>query len=375
MRGAALVLALACSTVAQTAAATWLPSLEEIIQSSEAAFKQQIELLGHSTGKAHVEARGSSLFEHTDSLFETGNTMDVCWYTNGENLRYDTNISELTGFKPRDPKGTVRTCTNGKVSISFNCIDHRAYLSEPFHRAWNFSGFLHYFDPRLLYAADQSPPPYDAWRAMIAREQPFWLEYCELDCVPCVCVTLMRREPEDEEGNWYSFRADIWFALEQNYAIVRTKSIVEIHKGRRSSPHSESEYKANYEPSQDYPGVWVLRSSYNFHYEWMGQFNVRRMVEEQSVRFEETHFGVDVPETMFNYDALGVPMGMSINDGRFPGKECFRHDVPGMGWQAFSGRTPEESFMYHYGPGVYVGLDRIDLTAGTPRSENLPASP
>ncbi len=366
--GAALMLALACSTFAETAAAASLPTFAEVIQASEAALKQQIELLGHSTGKAHIEARGSSQYEHDDLLWYTGNTMDVCWYTNGENLRFDTNIGELAGIEPRDPKGTVRTCTNGKVSISFNCIDKRAYLSEPFSRASNLSAFLHHFDPRLLYAADETELPYDTWRDMITLGKQFQLELCELNCVPCICVTFVRRYTLND-GDWYVSKVQIWFAVEQNFAIVRHNGAV-YDRGQLASPRAESEYQAHYEPSQDYSGFWILTSSYHFHYHWSGQYNVRWTVEEQSVLFQDVHFGVDVPDSMFNYDALGVPFGTPINDGRSPGKDCFRHDVPGLGWQAFSGRTPEESFMYRYVPGVYVGLDSINLTTGTPQPEN-----
>jgi hypothetical protein len=130
-----LVLALAGITAAETTTPKSLPSFAEIVQASEAALKQQVELLGHSIGKAHVETRGSTLREHTDLLFERGNTMEICWHINRENLRYDTNIGKLTGIKPGDPKGTARTCTNGKPSISFNGIDQRAYPSELFDRS------------------------------------------------------------------------------------------------------------------------------------------------------------------------------------------------------------------------------------------------
>jgi len=135
-------------------------------------------------------------------------------------------------------------------------------------------------------------------------------------------------------GTYDVFESHKWFSIDQGYALVKMKMTDSFYRDDVLSNEVIKTYDASFVPSEEFPDVWILKSVHQYEREYDEQ--------ELTIDFEAVHLGVDVPDMLFNYDGLGVPLGAPIVDSREPGPAS----------------------VSYYLPGVHVGLDSIDLAAG-----------
>lgn len=324
-----------------------VPTLEEFLQKADAAFNRRADLLRHSTGTALLKVTlsgGEELMARLAGQYRNlgleppkketagnprGNTMKVHWYTKGESLRYDTDIRVIEGVRPWTPEALLRIATNGKVGIYYAPVDRKAYVNQPPFRAGDFVTYLQYFDPLFPYTGYSGS--IFAGLRIRAKEEHLSLEYADLNGLRCIHVTAPPKVLGAKKQ--VLIESDLWFGVDQDYALIKQECNSRfLEDNTLSSFHS---YDAKYERSAEFPEVWILKS--------LCQHMTEYDVQDITIDFEDVHLGVDVPDITFNYDGLGVPTGTSIYDRR----------------------SDKETPVYHYVPGVYVGLDRIDLEAGS----------
>ncbi len=325
-------------------------SFEEVIDKSEADYLRRVELLKHSTGTARMKVKrlgGEKLAasvanqyraigkEPSELCTTAGNTMEVHWHTKGENLRYDIQIGKLDEMPLWEQETIKRIATNGKIKISHDLLNGKAYVKGDLNSTLNSSlGTLGNIAPDLdCFEVDQNDKnsarlPFDGMRTMREKGVNVSLETVSIDGVDCVHALCLFPETN---GDTEKKITEIWFAIPCNYAIKRVIGTRTFYINGLAGHELRETYDATYERSKEYPDLWILKSLHQYAHEM-----------EQTKDFENVHLGVDVPDITFNFEGIGVPQGTPIFDRRTSGK----------------------SAVYHYVPGVHVGLDRIDLAAG-----------
>lgn len=325
-------------------------SFEEVIDKSEADYLRRVELLKHSKGTVRVKAKhfGSVYLvnslsheyramgiEPSELRTKGGNTKEIHWHTKGENLRYDIQIGKLDEMPLWEQETIKRIATNGKIKISHDLLNGKAYVKGDLNSTLNSSlGTLGNIAPDLdCFEVDQNDKnsarlPFDGMRTMREKGVNVSLETVSIDGVDCVHALCLFPETN---GDTEKKITEIWFAIPCNYAIKRVIGTRTFYLNGLVVNELRETYDATYERSKEYPDLWILKSLHQYAHEM-----------EQTKDFENVHLGVDVPDATFNFEGIGVPQGTPI----------------------FDHRTSDKSAVYHYVPGVHVGLDRIDLAAG-----------
>lgn len=336
-------------------------SFASVLAKSETAFNRRAELLQHSTGRAHlkvVRSGGEKLLEKLgrqmkETEFDServetsgGNTMDVRWYMKADHLRYDLDIGRADAYKPWRTLGVLRIAANKEVGIYYSPQDKRAYVNQPPSMTSDLSAYLDYFDPRRMYCEGYDLDPYKGLRQLLHERDRMVTSLVseEHDGTPSIHVTIENRLERARAGSYSDLKKDMWFALEQELALLQDITRITEYNRDKIWEVLEFDFHAQYQECQEFEDVWLLKS--------LHRREVTYCTQELWVDFSDVHLGVDVPDVTFNYDGLGVPQGVQIFDRRAAGP----------------------SKIYYYVPGVYVGLDRIDLAAGAAAPADLPKS-
>lgn len=323
-----------------------LPTFDQIIEKIEVSYKYRADLLRKSTGNARLQVtrvisqemgRKLSLqmeaqnIEFRSFAPKCGNIMNVKWYSQGDYYRYDEEIQKNGDLQVCKPLLDTNIASNNNYSIYYNTIERKGYINNAFDSYPTLTGYIHLFDIQRCYGGSDTPlyialKTYNQDDVLIQREN--------LNGLPHIHIIYKIRTNDNDEGDFRIFQIDVWLSELQNYAESRIATHTEFYSNGSIFDVIDSDYRAEYEQSNEYPNVFILKKLY--------QYKTQQFVEELWIEFSDVRLGIDLPVETFNFDGLGVPVGMPIFDKRNPGP----------------------STLYYYLPGVYVGLDRLDLAAG-----------
>ena len=350
-------LAVVCVLV--SAALTWngradAPrTFDELMQRSEAGYKRRDELLRKSTGRARVKVlrtgtdklpaeferlMRSAPYDANNLAGTKGNAMEVRWYASNEYYRYDTDITSLDGVTPWGAMGVLHIATSKDVGIYYNPGDKRAYINQPPIHSIGLVNYFEFFDIHQLYRVDYRQSFWEGIRDAMSKlgRQIVAFVPQERNGVDCIYVGLSPATLSGGDGKRrHEVNTEYWFANLPDLPVLSMTSLIAHFDGDKQTGRNAWEYSATYTQSSEYPDVSILRTLHQRQ-----EDNIS--FQELTCEFEDVHVGVDVPDMTFNYEGMGVPPGTEICDRRAAGPTKF----------------------YHYLPGVYVGLDRIDLAAG-----------
>ncbi|MBW7864390.1 MAG: hypothetical protein H3C30_08250 [Candidatus Hydrogenedentes bacterium] len=323
-----------------------LPTYEQLISKMEASYKQREELLSHSTGKARVRLEGETNKETINYLNlrmeeqgiiaepikpKYGNMMEVEWHSNGDYYRYDVVIDKIGDLSEYEPKQHVKYSFNKEYALYYDQRAMRSYINNSPITYGTLAGFINLFDIKRCYKSSNFLL-YDMLKSY--KPSTILLQRIEEEGMSCIYLSLIDKSSNSNEGDFEVRDNKVWISESQNYTVIKHAAHVERYNNGLLFKTYDYEYKADYEPSIDFPDVWILKNLY--------QYETQFSDESLWIEFSDVRLGIDVPVETFNFDGFGVPVGAPIFDKRNPGP----------------------STLYYYLPGVYVGLDRLDLAAG-----------
>ena len=298
----------------------------------ESAYKTRSELLANSTGVADLslDRRIHVLddFKHLGEEFVDNRGLNeaglnypkqgkwkVKWYRKGINNRYDTFAASNTESDTINQFSTYlgkRIATNPERSLLYTPATNTAYINKPpRNKAINPAYLLAYFSVGRLYKVSNMwdlPVLLGRWSEDEHNIRIRTSKVGDLDCVQMV----REGEREVSPGVYRRWREELIVSPKLSYAVVAYRNM-----GNRSTGFKElkllEEYSAEYERADDYQDVWLLKRV-SIH-EAQGM-----TVEKLICEFSDVKVGVDVPDSVFTFEGLGVPPGAKVYDKTLGGR-------------------------------------------------------
>lgn len=135
-------------------------------------------------------------------------------------------------------------------------------------------------------------------------------------------------------------KLELWLAPKMAYSLVKARGWC---GSIRQAYFLLESYDASYEQSSTHPGIWVLKTL-----DYMSNQAPNMGSEVLKATFRDTRIGVEIPEEMFTFDGLGVPLGTVVYDksrgGKYPSPR-------------YPGTTPVFPRYYYRGHGRLEEMD------------------
>jgi len=312
-----------CGTITSLASfAASGASLEELHafrDKVEASYSKRTELLRRSTGAARMqfrEVRPPADFaqENPGTPWEPRHDeWKTQWSQKGDKYRYD--IRDMVEGE-KDARAVyqlpydMRVAADNESSLYYTGIHNEAYLDKRIERSCNILGLRRAFKPEYCYAGPELDVPYpEGMKAILGRSDGSDIVLSDVDyqgrrCVKWSYYRKYENRPRLVEVHFI-------FDPAQAYSLVHAEELSNvdcIREKRELVMELVYAYDAKYalDPST---GAWLAT--------WVkmrGDYPVGE--EEMEIFFDDIKVGVDVPDSTFTFEGLGVPAGAKVYDMR-----------------------------------------------------------
>jgi len=329
-----------------------LPEYADLKAAIEAAYAKRDALLANSKGKARLtlEKQGHSeqAVERLQERIRGELHIDpskvallgradwtVEWYNKGAKKRYDMLVKEA-----EQPAGAERLllpehkriATDGKQGIHYNVGRGEAYINKPPSPRDNPTNLSDYFRIDRLYRPGPAtlPEGLNRWQEngrvpTVSRERVEGHD----------CLKVKFTEGGDlSNGKKYEKSLAFWVVPKMSYSLIK----MEFRSSRRTGggePPLMDGYYASYEESDKFQGIWLLKNVTMV-------YNLGPLRKKLTAHLWDTEIGVDIPESTFTFEGLGVPAGTLVYDKTQGSRPVITRYRPGAATDEPSGALESE---------------------------------
>lgn len=295
------------------------PTFQSIIDSVQTNAERRADLLRNSSGTCTLRLQREvgedrpveKIPFSTDNFqFAPEHTAQVSWMQRGDALRFDIKIPEAPTpsavWSPFPPQNT-RTLLDGHRSVTYDVSADSVIVDKQPSASVNPIAILYRFEPNLLYrfrgdALHQRLKNYQSlgWTPNISEQKQGDTRL----------LTVEFNWKRGDHGRDREGRDRYTFAPDKGYALVEG-SFMSRHFYDGKIGTSFEGYDATYKESPEQKGVWLL-SHLRHLTDTFGT------LDSVDISFDETRIGVQIPESNFTTESLGVKDRTPTLDRRIP---------------------------------------------------------
>ena len=205
----------------------------------------------------------------------------------------------------------LRIAADPEKGIHYNVTRNEAYINKPPSPRDNPTNLSNYFRIGRLYRQGQLGTMLETLNRLQEDGRELTVSREKVEGHECLKVKFT--EGGDlSNGKKYEKSLAYWVAPKMSYAVIR----MEFRSSRRTGggePPVVEGYYASYEESDKFQGIWLLKQVTLVD-------NQGPVNEKLTASLSETEIGVDIPDSTFTFEGLGVPPGTRVYDKSLGGQ-------------------------------------------------------
>lgn len=239
------------------------------------------------------------------------------WYRDGERTRYDRrlprdeNPADLTFYPPAH----ILAAGDMEKVIFYDVVQKAAGIGAPSRRLTHPAGLYDWLRIEDLYSFYRSPVG-DILAGFSEQESRILdVKSIEEDGIPCIEISWTWSQEFSNKVRETTY-SRYCIAPQFAYSEISRSFISEWYSPKSKETHIllRAEAHATYQESERFPNVWLIDNA-TIHF-----FDLEHCIEETvTVDMDEHEVGIPHDDDLFDFDALGVPVGATVVDRRFAG--------------------------------------------------------